>query len=430
MISNINLLKKLLMSGVLLTLISLLAKFFGFTRELIVTNIIGFSSDYDSYLIILSVSGLIVSGIKGCFVNLYSSYLITYKLSADDLRYLSLIIILVVSFVYIPLHFIAIHLIYELDYHDLLVAFPAFLAYVFLSLYSGIYSSHLLANKAFIKSEISTLFLALMPILCLVIFWYFNVKIKLFSLSIMLLLGSVGEYIYLYMVSTNHKVNFNYKITENGKSYIKDVCYLFSSSIILSLMTLIDVYFANNLLAGTVSILLTSTKFIALGTGILASSIGIMVIPYLADAYNKSIENFNVVMFKICGFIWFICLFIMLFAWFLSPTLVPMLYKGNAITNADVDQLVSLIQYSLPIIPLFLTGMVLSRGMVILGIAKKMLIYNVIALFINILADYLLVNAYGLKGIVLSTCIVYLFTSLAKFLALKSHNKIQSIKVI
>jgi putative peptidoglycan lipid II flippase len=428
-IKNINLhfIKQLLKSGVLLTIISLVAKFFGFVRELIVANDIGFSSDYDNYLIILTVSGVIVSGIKGCFVSLYSSYLITKKLTSEDLKYLSLSIALVMSLIYIPLHFFGIHYFYALSYSDLVIAFPGFITFMFLSLYSGIYSSHLIANKKFIKSELSTLFLVLLPIITLVIFWGLNLKIQLFSLSIMLLTGAVGEFIYLHIISENHKVNFNYKITDKGKAYIKDVLYLFSSSIVLSLMILIDVYFVKNLPEGVVSILLTSTKFIALGTGILASSLGSMAIPYLAESFNKSLEHFNSTIYKICAFTWGVCIFIMLTAWFLTPVLIPMLYKEQSITNEDINQLVSLIQYSLPVIPLFLSGMVLSRGMVVLGIANKMLIFNIIALIINILADYLFIYVYefGVISVVISTTIVYLWTNIANLCAIKLYSKSQ-----
>jgi len=286
-----------------------------------------------------------------------------------------------------------------------------------------LYIAQLVSQKKFVTSEFATLINPVLPIIIYIGSTFLEVKLNLFILVSVLLIGAVSEYSYLYYKTKRILFKLNFSLNFSEIKYLKEILFLFFSSIILSLMTLVDVYFASNLSSGDVSLLLTSSKFIAFGIGVLSSSVGIMIIPYLAEAYLISINYFIKFINKVLIYTFLTCIIILTFAYFLIPEIIPLLFKSETISSLDIDYLVSYILVGLPIIPLSLIGLILSRGMISLGISKKMIAINIIALAINIVSDYFLVKEYSVVGLILSTSVVYLWTSLSMYWAIRLKTK-------
>ncbi|WP_158161606.1 hypothetical protein [Grimontia hollisae] len=418
MLSKLTSIKGLAISGAFLALISLLNKVVGFLRDYIISNINGFNADYDTFIIMLATSGIVISGLKGSILNVYSSYYYSEVLKPQELvsSYICIFAIFIIFFS--PYFIILSHYIYDIELNVIYDVSALYLMYVAFSLTSALIYSHIVATKKFIKAELSTTFPNIIPVIFLIGLSLFDfMKINVTTLTGLVVLGSFLEMIYLFYRIDKRDVFLvswgDFKITKKKRSFMIDIFMLFLSSTVLSMMNLIDAYFAKSLGEGNASMLITSGKYISFINGFIMSSLGVMIIPHLSELFMKNKRDFKKKIIQICICIWLVSLLGILLIWNVVPYAVHIIYIGDAIKADDVVKLSQLIQYSLLMIPLFLTGMIFSRGIVAAGRSSVMLKINITSIIICFLSNSIAVDIFsmGLLGIVISTCIVYFWSN-------------------
>lgn len=408
--------KQIVLTGGILVVLAFFAKILNFIKELTVVNNIGFSVEYDNYLILLALTSLIIAALSACYLNVYTNYLISNKIDRSRLNDLSKSLIGLVSVLFIPFFLINGKYTYDLEWEEIILSLPFFWFFLVISLYCAQYKSNLVARKKFLNPEISFVISALASLLLLLLVFALNLKLNIISLSFILVLSGIVQVWYFRIIVKPSKSYYVFTFNNYDKDFFKEFFYLFTSSIILSSMTLVDLYFINKLEFGSVSLFINANKFIAFGIGILASTVGTMIIPYLSESYTKSTKTFKTLLFKACFGVVVFSIVLAVVSIFILPNVIPYLFLGEAISKENIVVITDLILFSLPIVGLSLLGIILSRGMVIIGKANKMITINLISISINFIADFLLIEKFGVIGIILSTIFVISWSVLIKII--------------
>ena len=88
-----------------------------------------------------------------------------------------------------------------------------------------------------------------------------------------------------------------------------------------------------------------------------------------------------------------------------------MLERGN-FTSTDTQRVAAVLRFYSLEIPFYIIAVLASRVVVALRASNFMLLTTVVNLTANILLNYLFIQFFGVKGIALSTAVVYFLSAL------------------
>jgi murein biosynthesis integral membrane protein MurJ len=195
---------------------------------------------------------------------------------------------------------------------------------------------------------------------------------------------------------------------------------VFLSSCIGNISPLIDQMFASSLSAGSISSLSYALKLVGVFTGVIFSSLGRAVLPYL----SRQVGNHDMKAFKgtLRLYLWGvgICtLTLSLFILFLAHPIVRLLFQRGAFTSEDTDRTATtLMGFMVGLAPMSL-GVVTAKAFSALGRTKVLMGVSLFSVIANAGLDALFAHFWQCQGIALATSAYYVGTMVIMFVLLR-----------
>ncbi len=239
-------------------------------------------------------------------------------------------------------------------------------------------------------------------------------NLGIFALALGLICGGSLELIILGIGLKKQKVPLLPKWTKfdrNLQAVVNQCAPVAAGAFLMCSTNLVDQSMAATLAPGSVSALSYADRIIALPLSLTTLALGTAVIPYFSKTiaqgeWTKVQHTFQYYL----KLIFFTAVPLTLFLLFGSEFLVRTLFERGSFTSEDTI-IVSQIQASYALqIPFYIASILVVRLVNSLGINQILAWGSAINLTVNIVANYLFLNIWGVKGIALSTSLVYLIS--------------------
>lgn len=182
---------------------------------------------------------------------------------------------------------------------------------------------------------------------------------------------------------------------------------LFLGQVFMSLVTLLDQFFAAELGIGKLSILGYSSRVLGLILGLVAVAINRSMLPVLSRVHNdnpskvlKIATRFAILVF-LGGVV--VGLIVLLFA----EQIVSIIYERGAFTAADTSEVANLVCYSMLQVPFYLASMVFVSALLSQSNFRAILYSAIVNGLVKVSLSIVLVPPLGLAGLLIATAGVY-----------------------
>jgi peptidoglycan biosynthesis protein MviN/MurJ (putative lipid II flippase) len=193
--------------------------------------------------------------------------------------------------------------------------------------------------------------------------------------------------------------------------------------ILMSLITVIDQFFAAHLGAGAISTLSYANRVLALLLGLGATAISRATLPVFSKAEAQGRKQVRHVAIHWMRLLFIIGLVITAAAWGLAPEGIKLLYVRGAFTNQDSIIVTEAFRYGLAQIPFYFSGLVMVSLLVSQRKYHVILIIGALNLLTKIIFNYLTTPQFGLNGLLISTSLMTAFSSLFLMFSIFNINR-------
>lgn len=411
---------------VLVSGITLLIKGVGFYKETLVASSFGLSELLDTFFIAFIVPGFISTVFLGAFKSVFIPNYITElktKNGIASFQGTGFFLTACVSAIFMVIAFLFTDTYIELffpnhtpGYYALIKSqfyymLPCIAFWGFSSLLSGILNIH----DEFKYSSLESLFIPVAIIVCL---FFFKEPLGENVLAIGTLIGSVASFFFLAAVCRMKgivKLSLPDLANENTKIMLAQVPAKVSSGFLTGMNTVVDQYFAGQLVIGSVAAIMYGRKMPAFLSGLLIIALTNVLLPYFSKALAKNKEKAFNNMFKMLKLLFVgvgVCALLGVFA---SDFLVALFFERNEFTSDDTTIVSNIQKIFLIYLPFSICGMVLVNFLTSINKNAFMAYVSFGALILNIILDYILMKYYGIFGIALCTTIVIILKNIVLF---------------
>ncbi len=430
--------RQIMKAAIIIGLSTGLVKFGSVGKELVVAWRFGTGDELDAFLIALVIPSFVVNVVAGSFNSaLIPSYIkvreqqgriaaqnLLSNAIARALILLSLTIVLMV--VTAPWYLPYLASGFTADKLNLTIKLLwAIAPLVLLSGIISIWGAALNAGERFALAALSPVVTPLATVILLL----FAVNWGVFALAGGLIIGSLLEIIILGIGLRKQKISllprwgkFDSNLREVTQQYVP----VAAGAFLMCSANLVDQSMAAMLSSGSVSALGYANRVIALPLTLTTLALGTAVIPYFSKTiaqqdWRKVRHTFSSYLRLI--FITSIPLTIVFIL--ASKLIIQILFERGSFTASDTI-IVSQIQicYALQI-PFYIAAIFVVRLVNSLGINYLLAWGSGINLLVNIIANYIFLQLWGVKGIALSTSLVYLISF--TFLYILTSNHLRNI---
>lgn len=173
------------------------------------------------------------------------------------------------------------------------------------------------------------------------------------------------------------------------------------------LTNLVDQFFASSLNEGTLSTLNYANRILALILGLGATAISRSTLPVFSNEMSKG--GTKVTALALHWFKWMLIfsLAVCLVSWLLAPWLVSTLFERGAFTRQDTQAVASVLRYALFQVVFYFPALVLVSALAAQRRHAWIAASGTINLAFKLPLAFLLVDMFGLNGLVLSTVLTY-----------------------
>ncbi|AFZ37637.1 virulence factor MVIN family protein [Stanieria cyanosphaera PCC 7437] len=430
--------KKIFGAALTVGILTALVKFISVGKELVVAWKFGTGDQLDAFLIALVVPSFVINVVAGSFQSsLIPVYIkareqegrITTQKLLSNIFIVATIFLIAIAIatvlmtpLYLPLlasGFSTEKLV--LTERLIWVISPLILLSGIVSIWGGVLN----AGERFALAAFSP---ATTPIATIILLFVFP-DWGIFALAIGLLLGSLVEIAILGIGLRRQKVEiiprwtgFDGNLTEVSRQYLPVV----TGAFLMCSANLVDQSMAAMLPAGSVSALGYANRVIALPLTLITLALGTAVIPY----FSKTIAQKNWTQvertFRLYLKLIFVSTIPLTIAFIIaSKLIVQLLFERGSFTAEDTNIVYPIqICYALQI-PFYIAAIFVVRLINSLGINYFLAWGSAINLIFNIVGNYVLMAWLGVKGIALSTSLVYLISFIFLYVVTNKHlNKI------
>ena len=435
---------KYMKTSLIILIVTILSIVLGFARESIVVAKLGVTWQADSFNFVVLLPGFIFSTIGGVisttFLPIYTD--IKIKKSLKEANIFASVFtnyIVIICFILICLGEI---------FPDKIVKFlaPGFLGQTFnltvdlvrlvvpSLFFMGItycLIGVLQSNKDFIIASAITIPIHLSIIIALVLIYP---KYGFNNTIIFVVLGSVIQV--LLTIKQVKKFEYNYYLKMKcDNEYIKKALKMIAPMIIgimaLQINIMIDRMLASTLEAGTITAINLSSKLNIASYSSIGYIIVMMIFPILSECKSRDdFEGYGKVLNKGINIMAILMIPITIFIIFFSKEIVDVLFGYGKFNKNDIKYIAEiLVWYSLGIFFLAIRDL-LNRGFYSLQDTITPMKNSLIAIFLNIVLNIVLIKIFKAKGIAISTTIAMIICSILLLLSIKNIIKSLSLKVI
>ncbi|MEO9890998.1 lipid II flippase MurJ [Aurantibacter sp.] len=432
--------KPLFANMVLVAGITLLVKGLSFYKETLVVSTFGLSEQLDTFFIAFLIPSFVQNVFVGALKQLFiPNYIIELKKGENTGEFQSisfLIIIAIVlglsllSFIFVnyfleyvfPNHSEAYYNLIKIQFYVIL---PALIFWSMGSIISGLLE---IGNK-FLISSISPIFMALSTIFCL---FFLNDFLQERVLAFGILFGSIISFVFLLYFTLKNKLLLlkKPKINNNIKNMINQLPPKITSGLLTGINPFVDQFFAAQLVVGSIASINYGVKVPQFVIGILMLAIGNVFLPHFSKLVVEDINKAYQQLFKILKLIFVSSAILAIIVSLLSENIISLLFERNEFTHDDTVIVSKIQQIVLVYVPFFLCTMVMVNFLTSINKIRFMAYVSLWNFIANLILNYFLIQKYGVYGLVLSTTVVYVISSLIYFKFTKKHfNNLKSIKL-
>lgn len=424
--------RKIIKSVGLTMIATLLARLFGFLREMLIAYKFGTSVLSDSFIVAFSIPDLLVNGVGTAIATMYIPLFFQVEKDEERLKeynfsvkYLLLLLaaIVVLAFYLFPNALIKLFVSgFDAETMELTIrltrsiiwsTIPIVLAYY--------YKAYAQIKKQF---ALATLLGCIVNITVIISILYSS-NTKYMILAYGTIAGNLLYAILLYIlaVKKGYKQKYTKKLLNpDTKQLCVNILPICFSNLIFEINQIIDKNFASSLAIGTISALNYSSKIINLITAIIGTSIASLFFPRITKIHNSHDEHREAEeLMRINQYMLIVLFPIVVFVFFMSTDIVKILFaRGSFGGQSTVLTKECLMFYSLGIIGFNLKSIWVRTYNARMD-TKTPAINSVIAVVLNLILNIALISYLRHMGLALATAVSSLVTD---FLLIRSYSRI------
>ncbi|MDY3959071.1 murein biosynthesis integral membrane protein MurJ [Romboutsia timonensis] len=432
-------------SAFIVMLVSVIAKVFGFIREIVLAGFYGVSSYSDAYITAANIPIVIFASIGTALATTFIPLFYEVRNESDNKEAMNFSnnvfnLVIIICMIIAILGFIFTDELVKLfaigfTGETLIITVKLTKIFILGIIFTGL--SYLMSSYLQIKNKFtipSTIGIFKNIIIIISIILSFKMNLNIYILGYGTLIAMASEFIIQYPVAYKNGYRYKFHIDIKNK-YIQKMMYLLIPVLIgvtvSQINTMIDRSIASTLVEGSISALNYANKLNQFIMAIFISSIATVMYPMLSKLSSENNnEKFNKTIVQVINSIIIIIIPVSVGAIVLASPIVKLLFqRGEFDSNATYMTSLALIFYSIGLIGVGLRE-ILSRTFYCLKDTKTPMKNGIICMFINIVLNIILVKYMKHAGLAFATSISaissigILFVSLSKKIGYFGQDKI------
>jgi putative peptidoglycan lipid II flippase len=416
-------------ASILITVVSLLGKGFGFVREIVFANFFGLNTQYDLYLVgavlPLTINTIILYLGQNYFIPTYNKTKIEKPegihsfINSTFWSFSSLGLLLAAILFIFSVHIVKFYLhsasVAELNstvnvFRIILFTIPLNSAY-------SILAAYLQSEFEFKSPAVSQLLLNVSIILLVFIF---SNKIGIYTIPFGYVVGSIAQLIFL-LVRSLKKIGLNLFSFINGGSIRSIINYPLVITILIESISqiylLADRYFFGSVQNGGIASLNYAMNIFLLPVTIISVALSTAIFPKFSYSFNSNnkedlqskIDNF----FSVNLFLFVPISFVLIY---FGDIIIRLIFQHGEFNTNDTLMTFNILKYYSISLVFYSSYAVLNKLLYGTNMIKPLLYITITGCLIKISANILLVKEFQQNGLAISTSVSYLFFFLAGIL--------------
>lgn len=191
---------------------------------------------------------------------------------------------------------------------------------------------------------------------------------------------------------------------------------------LMSLTGIIDQFFAAHLGTGAIAILSYANRILALILGLGATAVSRATLPIFSKALAQGGEQIHRVATDWARLLFGLGVVAVIVVWWLAPWAVKLLFERGAFTAENTEVVAEVLRYGLVQLPFYFVGMVLVSLLASQGRYRALAMIAGLNLLAKVALNFGLVAWLGIKGLMLSTGLMYFTAMFSCWLAVRRAN--------
>lgn len=402
---------------ILVGVISVIVKVFGFYKEVVIAGEFGLSEILDTFFIALLIPGFVnqvfLSAFKSVFIP---NYIAEKKINSKigSFQSTSFVVTIGTSLVFTFISYLITDVFLEVFFPDkteayyqlVKVQFYYLLPCIFLWGLTSLLSGLLNIYKEFTYSSLYPIITSISMVVCIL---FYKEQLGEKVLAVGMLIGSFGQLLLLFIISLKLdilKFAFPDFKSPNAVMMFKQVPAKVSSGFLTGLIPVTDQFFAGQLIVGSIAALNYGLKLPAFFTTILILALGNVLLPYFSKTTLDNPKKAFKSLFLILKWVFLVSFVIMLITSFFSSEIVSLLFERNNFTSNDTA-IVAQIQVVFFIgVPFAICGNLFVKFLTSINKNAFMAYVSLGSMLLNIIFDFIFMKWYGLIGIAVCTTVI------------------------
>jgi putative peptidoglycan lipid II flippase len=261
------------------------------------------------------------------------------------------------------------------------------------------------------------------PLVTVLVFWFGQVRYGIYALAAGTLCGFVCETLILSvaafcrgLLAWPHGSGFDASLRFIGRQYVPVAI----GSLLMSSSLVVDQSMAASLGSGSVSVLNYGNKIVALVLGVIAVSLSTVLFPRFSRLIAEGrLAELTHTLRVFGALIVLVSIPLIIVLAILSEPIVRLVFERGAFTPETTAAVSEVQRWLLPQIPFYVLVMVGYRLLSALDGNALLLRIGALNLFMNVTGNLVFMHWFGVKGIAMSTSLVYVVATLATFTAIR-----------
>ncbi len=417
-------------TALIITIISLICKIFGFGREIILAYFFGTSFVVDAYLMAISIPTIMfgwVSSISVSFIPIYTEIREKHGIEKSKTFTNNIIsLVLVVSIICVIIGIVFNKQIvfitasgFEEEVFNLTARYLNISIWIILfSAPIQILTSYLNCNNNFIQSNVATLVISSTQLIVIFFAGIFDDVILIYGI----LMSNIIHFLIVYMFSYKNRFRLRFKLdfTPEIKQALIIVIPIFISSMITQINIFIDKSFASNLVEGSIASLNYGSIIKNFILTTFSIAITTMIYPMLSQAVaEKNMTKLKDIFSKGTNIIIILFVPITIGVIILAQPAISFVFERGEFGNSSVIMTTSaFIMYSIGLLAFALRDVII-RVFYSMKEIKSTLFISVLALTLDVIFNIILIKSMGHAGLALGTSLSAIITIPIFFIVLR-----------
>ena len=176
---------------------------------------------------------------------------------------------------------------------------------------------------------------------------------------------------------------------------------------LMSLTNVIDQFFAARIGTGALATLTYANRVLMVILGLGATAVSRSTLPVFAQAEARKGVDTRRIAVHWARFMFVVGAAAVAAGWFVAPWAIQLFFEHGQFTAQDTESVSEVLRYGLLQVPFYFSGLIFVSFLSSMGQYVWILWSGVIGISLKFLGNILLVPAYGVKGITLSTALIY-----------------------